>query len=290
MAQLKIRNLSPALGAEIEGFDLQAEIDEETWHELSRIFDDRGVLVFRGAEIDEAMQHRIVEHLHASGHAGESETSVNAPHGYISNREPDAAAPYGRLMFHCDMMWSEYAQMVLSLSALEAEQPSTPTLFVSSTYAWETLPDDLRARVEGLHARHRSGHQGRGDTDYEDELIQPEWDQLRDTVTPVAMAHPRTGQTMLYVCEQQTREIVELPKAESDELLDALFAHLYQPELQVAHDWQTGDLVVWDNQAIQHGRPYVPGQGPTRTLRKIHAPAELLQRAGAPAPTYERQP
>ena len=45
--QLTVRNLSPALGAEIEGFDPLADIDAETWHLLSRTFDDRGFLVFR---------------------------------------------------------------------------------------------------------------------------------------------------------------------------------------------------------------------------------------------------
>ena len=100
------------------------------------------------------------------------------------------------------------------------------------------------------------------------------------------MVHPRTGQTMLYVCEQQTREIVELPERESDELLDALFAHLYDPEHLVEHHWRTGDLVVWDNQAAQHARPYVVGDGPARTLRKIHAPSDLRERIGA-SPAYE---
>jgi alpha-ketoglutarate-dependent taurine dioxygenase len=92
---------------------------------------------------------------------------------------------------------------------------------------------------------------------------------------------------MLYVCEQQTREVVELAKRESNELLDALFAHLYRPELLVEHKWETGDLVIWDNQAVQHGRPYVLGDGPARTLRKIHAPADLAQRIGA-LPAYAR--
>jgi taurine dioxygenase len=46
--------------------------------------------------------------------------------------------------------------------------------------------------------------------------------------------------------------------------------------------------VVWDNQAVQHGRPYLQGDGPARTLRKIHAPGDLAARIGA-LPTYERK-
>jgi alpha-ketoglutarate-dependent taurine dioxygenase len=282
-----MRDLSPVLGTEVEGFDPQSQVDDETWHVLSRTFDDRGVLVFRGIELDAPMQHRMVERLHASGALADSERAAAEGFSYVSNTEPDGGSPYGRLLFHSDMMWSDLANQVPSLYAVQAEQPSTPTVFTSTTYAWDTLPDDLRTRVEDLHARHESGQQGRGDSEYENELIQPQWDRLRDTVTPIAYPHPRTGKTMLYVCEQQTREVVELAKRESNELLDALFAHLYRPELLVEHKWETGDLVIWDNQAVQHGRPYVLGDGPARTLRKIHAPADLAQRIGA-LPAYAR--
>jgi alpha-ketoglutarate-dependent taurine dioxygenase len=285
MAQLKIRNLDPALGAEIEGFDPSADTDEETWRLLGRAFDDRAVLVFRGIELDAATQHHIVEQLYVSGDPGAVKEAASQKFSYVSNTEPDGGSPYGRLLFHSDMMWSDLTQQVPSLYAVQAEQPATPTVFASTTHAWDTLPDDVRARVEGLHARHESGPQGRGNSDHEDELIQPQWDRLRDTITPIALVHPRTGQTMLYVCEQQTREIIELPKHESDELLDALFTHLYNPEHLVEHHWRTGDLVVWDNQAAQHARPYVVGDGPARTLRKIHAPSDLRERIGA-SPKY----
>jgi taurine dioxygenase len=286
MANLKVRNLNPALGAEIEGFDLNAEIDEETWRFLGRAFDDRAVLVFRGIDLEPEMQHHIVEQLYVAGDPNAVKEAASQKFSYVSNTEPDGGSPYGRLLFHSDMMWSDLAQQVPSLYAVQAEQPATPTTFVSTTHAWDTLPDDVRARVQGLHARHESGPQGRGNSQHEDELIQPQWDRLRDTITPVALEHPRTGQTMLYVCEQQTREIVELPKSESDALLDELFTHLYNPEHMIEHVWHTGDLVVWDNQAAQHGRPYVKGDGPARTLRKIHSPSDLAERIGA-IPAYE---
>lgn len=286
MTQLRVRELRPSLGAEIVGFDPRAEIDDATWRLLTATFYDRGVLVLRGIDLDTPTQHRIVETLYADGRDTRLGDEEASRFSYVSNTEPEGGAPYGRLLFHSDMMWSEFAWQIPSLYAVAAEQPSVPTVFTSTTFAWDTLPDDLRSRVEGLHARHESGPQGRGDTAYEDELIQPEWAHLRDIVTPVAMRHPRTGRTMLYVCEQQTRELVGLPKAESDALLDELFAHLYAPDRLLEHHWRAGDLVVWDNQAVQHGRPYVVADGPARTLRKIHAPGNLRALVGSP--TYQR--
>jgi taurine dioxygenase len=282
MAQISIRKITPSVGAQVEGFDPRGEIDGATWRQLCNAFDESGVLVFRDIDLDVAMQHKLVEVLHAGGDLSAVEGTETKRFSYVSNKETNGGAPYGRLLFHSDMMWSDIPNQTPSLYAVEAEQPPVPTTFVSVTHAWSTLPAELKERVCGLRARHESGQQGRGASAHEAELIQPQWDRLRDTVTPVAMSHPRTGQTMLYVCEQQTREIVELPKTESDELLDLLFEHIYKPELVMAHHWRAGDLVIWDNQAIQHGRPFVQGDGPARTLRKIHAPSKVLRQLAKP--------
>jgi taurine dioxygenase len=291
MEQLEIRELNPSIGADIIGFDAQAPIEDHDWALLSRTFDDRALLTFRGLDLSVAKQHQIVEILHRKGDVGAIEGINTERFSYVSNKEEDGGAPYGRLMFHADMMWSEIANQTPSLFAVDAQQPSTPTIFINTVHAWKTLPEDLKERVKGLSARHESGQQGRGNTDFEEQLIQPQWGKLHDTVKPIARVHPRTGETMLFVCEQQTREIVGLPKAESDALLDRLYEHMYKPELVLAHYWKPGDLVVWDNMVAHHGRPFVEGGGSARTLRKIHAPYSEIQayvKQMGGAPTYEK--
>ena len=69
-----------------------------------------------------------------------------------------------------------------------------------------------------------------------------------------------------------TKNITEFSSEESEDLLEELFAHLYRPEVILKHVWRNGDLVVWDNLAIQHGRSNVTTSGPARTLRKIGLP------------------
>jgi taurine dioxygenase len=93
---------------------------------------------------------------------------------------------------------------------------------------------------------------------------------------PIAHRHPRTGRPLLYVTQGMTREILELPSEESEDLLEELFDHLYRPGHLYEHEWREHDLIVWDNLAIQHARPNVELDGPVRTLRKI----------GLPVPTY----
>jgi len=76
-----------------------------------------------------------------------------------------------------------------------------------------------------------------------------------------------TEDEVLYVNEMQTERINDLEHDESDELIAALFAHLYSGEFTYEHQWQLGDLVVWDNVAVQHARRD-PSEGP-RTLQRV---------------------
>jgi alpha-ketoglutarate-dependent taurine dioxygenase len=286
MTQLHVRDLTPEFGAEIEGFDPHAPLDDEQCRALRRAFDERGLLVFRGLDLDVDEQAALAGILigetgSAGGDAPEEPTEA-APttERFVSNKEPGGNAPYGRLLFHSDMMWSDTPFQVLTLYGVDIEQPAVPTAFVSAVRAWDTLPDDLRARVEGLHARHITGQQARGGDD--EELLQPIREHPQSTTTSVGHRHPRTGRTLLYISQMMTGEIVELPAEESEALLEQLFAHLYDPVHVWEHEWRNGDLVAWDNLAIQHARSDVRIDGPARTLRKVIAPKSVVSRLEGP--------
>ena len=270
MAHFEIQDIMSAFGAEITGFQANSRLDDEERDLLRSTFDERGLLVVRNLDIDRDYQTYLIDLL-----IGYDRPEGTVSKMVVSNKEPRGLAPYGRLLFHSDMMWAEQPFNVLSLYGLEVAQPAVPTTFVSTKAAWQTLPVDLRARVEGLHAVHVTGQQRRGGYD-DDELLDAIRDTEQSVTTLVGHPHPRTGQSILYVSQMNTREIVELPHEESEEVLAALFAHLYSPANTWSHEWRTGDLVVWDNQAIQHARPPVRADGPVRTLRKAISPIPVL--------------
>ena len=150
-----------------------------------------------------------------------------------------------------------------------------PTMFASSAYGWDTLSSELRARVDGLHGLHVSGpeyiHERRRRA-FEGELSQAKRDHVPLIAASVENRHPRTDRALLYVSQGMTREIIELGSEESEDLLEELFEHLYRPEHVYEHEWREGDLIVWDNFAVQHARPNVVLEGPARTFRKIGLP------------------
>ncbi len=289
MAPLQLRDLTDTLGTEITGLDpAQALADPAVATRLQELFDRRGVLVFRDLDIDQPTQANLIRMLIRMGPLAEGESSSAKPNDvpfFVSNKLPDGGAPFGRLLFHSDMMWSDHTFQVLSLYAVEVEEPVTPTIFVSSVDGWASLPDRLREQLEGRSARqgHAEHEQARAGGD--PNVLVTTFENLSMRTTPIPLPHPRTGRSVLYVSEQMTNQITELPEEESEALLQEVFAHLYRPAAIYSHAWRTGDLVAWDNIAVQHGRPNVTLEGPVRTLRKLFAP--VPPRSANPArPTF----
>jgi taurine dioxygenase len=279
MVACQIRNFDKGFGAEVTGLDPSKEMDADTRQALRKAFDERGVLLFRGLDIDFAWQDRLCRMLIGDDAPGATATRKEM---HVSNKEDDGLAPNGRLMFHADMMWHEQPFQVLSLYGITTEPGSATTSLTSTANAWDTLPEDLRKQLEGKHARHQTGQvYSRGG----DDLLMPQRSEEVSTIKPIPLKHPRTGKPLLYTSQQMTHNIVELPDDESEALLTKVFEHLYSPAMVYEHEWKTGDLVVFDNITMQHARGNVERDGPTRTLRKVIAPIPTIK---AEAPRYAR--
>jgi taurine dioxygenase len=187
--------------------------------------------------------------------------ATSGPVHYISNRVPGGQAGDGELVFHSDSATRRYPIRAVSLYAEAVPRTGGHTVFADAMAAWRTLPAALRARVRSLEARHAF--------DYDAEAKPRSADFAGfQAVHPVVMAHPLTGEPVLYVNRGQTWRIVGLDDAASEALLEALWSHIEAPERRYEHAWRVGDLVLWDNIALQHARTaFDPGEA--RTLRRV---------------------
>jgi taurine dioxygenase len=289
MSDIKVLPLHPALGAEIQGLEPQIPLDDDTLATLRKAFDERSVLVFRDFDIDEDFQRYLVFALIGQEPpASPPEHQQRKGPVLVSNKAEGGASPYGRLLFHCDTMWAESPQPIISLYGVQINQPSAPTMFVSMGEGWDAAPDEMRERIGTMQARHGQvdgmyPNRG-GDADVED----TNFGDSHSTVTPVALVHPRTGRKMLYVSQQCTIDVLDVSPEENEELLEELFGHLYAPERVLQHDWREHDLVIWDNVAVQHARGIVDLEGPERTLRKVFGPLTLTDKEKGHLPTFSK--
>jgi taurine dioxygenase len=263
--------MSSTIGYEVLGTGVRLDVDlgvplgEEHLVELRQLYAEHHLLVVEGQRLSLPDQVRVMGYLgpvkRADGPAG--------PLDYVSK---DVAlggnfGDYG-LGFHSDLAHSPVPHLGISLHALDVVDGATSTMFVDGARTLSRLPASTRARLDGLHALHcwpivKDGQ-------YRTFGAPPSYinEALPHCAHPLVMEHPTTGEPVLYAVAMMTDHIEELSLAESDDLLAELYSYLYEPDNIYEHFWKNGDLVVWDNIAVQHSRRDQRDVGP-RTLQRV---------------------
>jgi taurine dioxygenase len=262
---MRISKLSDALGVLVEDFD-PGGASEDDWNTLrAHLFETDHLLLFRGREYSDE------EHVQIAGAFGPlaAEVQMGAlPITYVSNTRPGGALGSIAASWHIDFGFFPHPYEGISLYGVEIPDGGTQTWFANAAAAAADLPSALKRKLEGLSARAVA------------DVMSPEGEagvrvrlgRLDESyphyVRPVLWPHWKTGKPVLGVWEQQTDAILPLEPAESSALIEALFAHLYRVEHVYTHEWRPHDLLVWDNHALQHGRPDI-GVEHARTLRRV---------------------
>ena len=262
---LRAEPLHATVGARIHGFDRAAPDDSPMWDEWRRAFAEHRLLVVDLPGLTDE------EHLRAVGALGPIATEgIDEPRaiGWVSNVRADGALAGTAASWHCDYFFFPHHYEAISLYAVELPPGGTQTWFVDGQAAAAHLPAELRARVEGRDARHAVDVT----TPEREAVVRVRKGRLDESYPhahrPVLWPHRDSGQPILAVTEQQTDAIVGLDPHASTVLVEDLFAHLYRDEHVYVHEWSPGELVVWDNHALQHARPEV-GVEEARTLRRV---------------------
>jgi taurine dioxygenase len=159
--------------------------------------------------------------------------------------------------WHTDSQSRAIPSRATILHSIKNPSQGGDTLFANMYAAYETLPDDIKSKITGLHGVNASSKlknprvvisKRRPDADefYASRLDKP------DALHPIVRTHPITRRKALYLSPRFTIAIAELPGDEGQQLLDLLFEHQMKPEFRYVHKWRKGDLVMWDNRCLLH--------------------------------------
>lgn len=243
-----------AFGWEAE-VDLAGPLSDAQRAALVRLYRRDGLILFRGQNLDRAQQQAACD-LFGPALRTELDNYV------VSNVVAGGFLGKAELLFHNDIPYVPAPFLGGSLHALEVAEGAAATRFASAFRGWERLPEALRERIEGLNALHVRGHMlGRRTT-----LADLDPGDMA-TVHPLVGRQEGSGRPYLFVNLDMTACITKMAPDASDALLEELFAHLYAPENVYEHHWQKGDLVIWDNLAVQHARS--PTGDAPRTLQRV---------------------
>ncbi|HAT35142.1 MAG TPA: taurine catabolism dioxygenase TauD [Rhodospirillaceae bacterium] len=259
-----------ALGADIIDFDIH-KMDEDDATRIRSAWLEHLVLRFRGLDFGDAEQVRFTKFLgdpELSPRAlctGEELVENHPEIGVISNvldektGEPIGTLGDGECMWHTDMSYIEKPPTASMLHALELPPAGTggDTEFLCMYTALETLDPAIVERIEGKLLRHEnvtlsSGGVRKG---MEDKI--PTSGDVRDwqgPSHPIIRVHPETGRRCLFLGRRIHAYIESMEVEESEEILDAIWAHIMQPEFCWQQVWKLGDMVLWDNRCVMHRR------------------------------------
>jgi taurine dioxygenase len=251
-----------ALGADVGGLDLSGKIDDKVFRDIYRAWNDHLVLRFRGQRLDDnalvTFSRRFGELDMAPTPAPGERMVVTLPEvAVISNIVVGGKAVgslgNSELVWHQDMSYNELPPKASLLYGIETPSAGGETFFYNLYNAYATLPQALKSRVQDLSCKHDATRNSSGQLrkGFEERYSNAE---RPGAIHPLVVRHPETGRSSLYLGRRPNAWIVGLSDADSDALLDELWAHVQQGPHLWTQEWRQGDLVIWDNRCTLHRR------------------------------------
>ncbi|MFF5343986.1 TauD/TfdA dioxygenase family protein [Streptomyces althioticus] len=245
---ISVAPITPLLGAEVTGLDLSQVLTPQQEKELKHAFHAHHVLVFHDQDITPE-QHKRFARVFGELHPVALAPEGSDPHilDIKANKESRNVAGNG---WHADGTADPEPSLgsMLYITTMPEGGSGGDTLFANMHLAYELLSPAMRSFLDGLTAL----HDGALPWTAAGQTPPAEYDVPR-TEHPVVVRHPETGDKLLFVNAPYTSHITQLSRAESDALLDMLYAHVARtPLLHCRVRWHERTLVFWDNRSVQH--------------------------------------
>lgn len=270
ITRLEVHPLGPTIGADVFGVD-SADLDSASFATIERAWHEHLVLRFRDQRLSDA------ELMAFSQRFGELDRVPIRAAGVLANDDPRVAVapeareyvniisnvkvggePVGGLgnyeaHWHSDMSYNDVPPMASVLYGIEVPPEGGNTSFANMYAAYEALDAATQQQLAGLlcihdASRNSVGELRRGFADIADPS------QSVGARHPIVRTHPVTRRKCLFLGRRRSAYVIGLPVADSEALLDQLWAHATQPTFCWTQIWRAGDVVIWDNRCVLHRR------------------------------------
>lgn len=251
-AEMEVRRLAGAIGAEVTGLDLRRPLAAAQTAELRRVWLEHGVIVLPGQMLgsDEFLAFAAtigtpVEYPFVKGLEGYP-TIIE-----VKKLEHERVNFGG--VWHSDTAYLERPPMATLLLARDVPPQGGDTLFASQTAAFEALSEGMQRLLAGLRCVNSSAKADTSRT-REDRIAEAGREDRRvyEAEHPAVRLHPETGRRALYMNVAHTVRFAGLTEEESAPLLRFLHEHQRKEEFTCRVRWEAGTLALWDNRSTQH--------------------------------------
>lgn len=259
---LNIQPNNAVLGATVTGVDLNQPLTDTDHARVVQALGRYGVLCFPRQPIEAAalrafsLRFGSLQMISRTSDAEVPEVSIlsNVMENGRYIGTPDAGQDW-----HTDMTYNRVAGFVNVLVAKKVPmrdgKPLGATDFTNTQAAYDDLPAEVKTKLATATAMHDHNkfqeHMRRKGSKRPPQTAA----QLRERPPvphPVFLTHPITGRKVIYVNPGFTTRINELAEAESDDMLEYLYAHVLLPKYRYTHHWTVDDVLIWDHLGTWH--------------------------------------
>jgi alpha-ketoglutarate-dependent 2,4-dichlorophenoxyacetate dioxygenase len=267
---ITVKPLHPLFVAEIGNVDISRPVDRQTAREIELALDQYAVVVFRDQHITGKQQQdfsalfgELEPTYYGKLRANTSvvDSSQRVDEGFVSDISNvdadnniaaiDNAKRIGMLAvryWHTDSSFKRLTAKYSMLHARVLPPEGGGTEFADMRAAYDALPGDMQAEIEGLYAEHSYA--------YSRSLIglklpEAEVATYPPVLQPVVRVHPGSRRKSVYVGTHASY-IVGMPLPDGRLLLQELLEAATQRQFVYRHEWRPLDLVIWDNRCTMH--------------------------------------
>ncbi|HWJ68800.1 MAG TPA: TauD/TfdA family dioxygenase [Sphingobium sp.] len=291
--ELAARRITKNFGAELSGVDLRRPLTQAMRDAIISAIEIYGVCVFHDTRLNDethiAFSHQLGEvyvqpkthgrvqrplapELFEAGNLGPDNEILRSPIAQIGRR--------GNEQWHTDHSFIANRSAYSLLLAHEIPEGQGDTNFADTRSAYEALPQEMKAKLEGLIAEHSIWY-SRMTAGYpvtEDEIR----DREPYASHPLVHLHQGSGRKALYIASH-IREVDGIETAQARAMIKELIEFATQPQFTFTHAWREGDLVIWDNRCTMHCATRFEDEEKRRDLRRtnildpVRLPVEIVR-------------
>jgi taurine dioxygenase len=258
---ITVEPLTCTIGAQLHGVSLaEASRDDTLFAEIRGLLLRHKVLFLRDQDMTPA------EHVAFARRFGELEDHP------VAGSDPDnpglvriykdltSKKEHYENSYHCDATWREAPPLGCVLRCVETPEVGGDTIWVNMVEAYVRLPEDVKAHIANLRARHSIECTFGAAMPIEERLKLKA--RYPDPEHPVVRTHPETGEKVLFVnaftthfTNYHTPDNIRFGQdfaPGASNLLQYLLSQALIPEYQVRWRWQKNSVAIWDNRSTQH--------------------------------------
>lgn len=253
MSNLELRPLSNALGVEVRGIDISKDLRDDEVASIRKVWNENHILLFRGLDL------KPEQHIAFSRRFCDLDTHDATPFDRLDghpeilevtnkpkNGKPSETRNTGR-NWHSDYAYTNRPSAGSMLYCTERPPAGGDTMFCNMVRAYDELSPKMKEILDDLHAVFDFALVGRQNSEKTAELR-----KLNPPIAhPAVRVHPDSGLKALYVSERASHFHGMTPE-ESRPIIRYLCDFATRHENVYRHQWEVGDLLIWDNRTTMH--------------------------------------